>query len=152
MVQLPTGEYMEDKAINLGSNRFTFRPQLGVMHTRHNWSFELTGAVSFFTDNDSFFNGNRLERDPLYTLDSHIVYTFQSGLWAAISGGLTTGGQTAVNGREKNDRREDVGWAISAGFPITRWLGVKVAYIDSQRRALVGNDSETFAVGLTASW
>lgn len=152
LVQLPTGEYFEEKAINLGSNRYTFRPQLGVTHTRYDWSFEVTGAVSFFTDNDSFFNGHTLERDPLYTLDSHIIYTLRSGLWFAVSGGLGIGGRTTIDGRENNDRREDLGWAISAGLPITPWLGVKVAYIDSARRALVGNDSETIAVGLTASW
>ena len=32
VLHLPTGDYMEDKLINLGSNRFTFRPQLGVVH------------------------------------------------------------------------------------------------------------------------
>jgi hypothetical protein len=152
MMQLPTGEYMKDKLINLGANRFTFRPQLGAVHRMANWSFELTGAVAFFTDNDEFFNGNKLKQDPLFTLDSHVVYTFRSGFWSALSVGLAAGGETSVNGNDKNDRREDVGWALSAGYPITNWLGVKVAYIDSRRRARVGNDSETIAVGLTASW
>jgi hypothetical protein len=33
-MQLPTGEYMSDKLINLGTNRFTFRPQIGLVHNR----------------------------------------------------------------------------------------------------------------------
>ncbi|MBK7519074.1 MAG: transporter [Gammaproteobacteria bacterium] len=34
-VQLPLGRYDEDKLINLGQNRYVFRPQLGVLqHTR----------------------------------------------------------------------------------------------------------------------
>jgi len=64
VVQLPTGDYMEDKLINLGSNRFTFRPQLGVVHNRGKWSMELTGEVLLYTDNDDFFNGKELEQDP----------------------------------------------------------------------------------------
>lgn len=152
MVQLPTGEYMKDKLINLGTNRFSFRTQLGAVRKWHAWSFELTGAVSFFTDNDSFFNGNKLTQDPFYTLDSHLVYTFRSGFWTALSAGAGFGGQTAINGIAKDDEKEDVSWAVSAGLPITNWLGIKAAYIDSRRRTRVGNDSETFAVGLTASW
>lgn len=151
-MQLPTGEYMKDKLINIGSNRFAYRPQFGVVHKRYAWSFELNGAVAFFSDNDSFFNGNKLKQDPLYTLDGHVVYTFRSGLWAALSAGLGVGAETAINGNEKNDAREDVGWAISAGLPVTDWLGFKVAYIQTRHRATVGNDVETFAVGLTTSW
>jgi len=44
-VQLPTGNYMDDKLINLGTNRYSFRPQLGVVHTRGKWSIEATGAA-----------------------------------------------------------------------------------------------------------
>jgi len=34
VVQLPTGDYMNNKLINLGTNRYAFRPQLGVVHNR----------------------------------------------------------------------------------------------------------------------
>jgi hypothetical protein len=37
-VQLPTGEYFDDRLINLGTNRFMFRPQIGVQHQRRNWT------------------------------------------------------------------------------------------------------------------
>ena len=42
-VQMPTGDYMDDKLINLGTNRFTFRPQVGVAHKQGKWSTEATG-------------------------------------------------------------------------------------------------------------
>jgi len=64
-VRLPTGQYMDDKLINLGENRFVFRPQLGVLHTRNHWTVEGTAEVAFYTDNDDFFNGKRLEQKPL---------------------------------------------------------------------------------------
>ena len=31
-LQIPTGQYFNDKLLNLGTNRVTFRPQLGVVH------------------------------------------------------------------------------------------------------------------------
>ena len=60
VVKLPTGDYMDDKLINLGTNRFTFRPQLGLVHNRGKLSMELSGAIWLYTDNNDFFNGKKL--------------------------------------------------------------------------------------------
>ena len=76
---------MEDKLINLGNNRFTFRPQFGVLHNRGKWAMELTTAAWLYTDNDEFFNGRHLEQDPFFTADSHLIYTFRPGLWLSAS-------------------------------------------------------------------
>ncbi len=151
-VQLPTGDYMDDKLINLGTNRFTFRPQLGVVHTRGNWSIELTGAAWIYTDNDEFFNGNKLEQDPLYTIQAHLVHTFRPGIWAGASVGYGYGGESTVNGVEKHDRKGNLAWALSFSYPITRQLGVKVAYIGTRTQESVGLDSDTIAVGCSIFW
>ena len=74
-VQLPTGDYMDDKLINLGTNCFTFRPQAGIVHMRGKWTLEATGIVALFTENDEFFNGKKLEQDPHYALNTHLIYT-----------------------------------------------------------------------------
>ena len=50
VVRLPTGDYMEDKLINLGNNRYTFRPQAGINHTWGKWTAEATAEVAFYTD------------------------------------------------------------------------------------------------------
>lgn len=42
VLQLPTGQYYDNKLINLGDNRFTFRPQLGAVHNWGRWSGEFT--------------------------------------------------------------------------------------------------------------
>lgn len=151
-LQLPTGEYMDDKLINLGSNRYTFRPQVGVVHTRGKWSVETTGIVAFFSDNDEFFNANKLEQDPLYTLNSHLIYTLRPGFWASLSGGYNYGGISTVNGIEKDDRKQFVAWAVSFGFPLSRHLGAKLSYIGTRTQESTGSDSDTFAAGLSAFW
>jgi hypothetical protein len=152
VVQLPTGEYKDDKLINLGTNRYTFRPQLGVVHNRGKWSMELTGAVYIYTDNNDFFNGNKLETDPLYTLETHLVYTFRPGLWAATGAGYGYGGESTVNGENKDDRKENIGWAFSFGYPITPQLGVKVAYLGIRSQESIGQDSDSIGVALSAFW
>jgi len=151
-VQLPTGDYMDDKLINLGTNRFAFRSQLGVVHDRGKWSMELTGAVWLYTENDDFFNGNELEQDPLYTLQTHLVYTFRPGIWTAAGIGYAYGGESILNGEEKNDRKGNLVWAISMGYPITRQLGVKVVYLNTRTQETVGQDADSLAVGFSFLW
>jgi hypothetical protein len=152
VVQLPTGDYMNDKLINIGTNRYTFRPQLGMMHSRGKWALELTGAVYLYTDNDDFFNGNKLEQDPFYTIQSHLIYTFRPGLWTAAGAGYGYGGESTLNGEKNNDRRENLGWTCSFGFPITRQTGVKIAYLAIRSQESIGQDSDSIGVAFRFFW
>lgn len=152
VVHLPTGEYMDDKLINLGSNRYTVRPQIGVVHNRGKLSLECTGSVWFYTDNNDFYNGNKLEQDPLYTAQSHLIYSFRPGLWASASIGYSYGGESRVNGGEKNDLKEELGWAFSLGFPIARQLGVKFVYLGTRSQQPTGKDTDNIAAAFSYFW
>jgi hypothetical protein len=151
-VQLPTGDYLDDKLINLGSNRFTFRPQLGVIHTRGKWSAEATGYVTLYTDNTDFFNGKRLETEPLYVVNCHLVYTFRPAVWIGASAGYDFGGRSTVDGVEKDDRKQDLIWALSIGIPVNRYLGIKFGYVAARTQERTGSDSDTFAIGVSTFW
>ena len=151
-VQFPTGEYMEDKLINLCTNRFTFRRQLGVVHNRGAWSFESTAVVALFTENDEFFGGNVLEQDPFYSVDSHVVYTVGPGLWSGVGLGYGYGGENTVNGKGSGDRKENFAWGLSFGYPVTPRWGFKVACIGTGTREAVGSDTNTIIVGVSTFW
>jgi hypothetical protein len=151
-IQFPTGDYMNDKLINLGTNRFTFRPQFGVVHTRGKWSAEATGTVALHTDNTDFFNGKKLEQEPLYTINGHLIYTFLPGAWASASAGYDYGQTSTVDGVEKDDRKQNLAWALSCGFSINRYLAFKVAYLGTRTQESIGFDSDTFAMGVSAFW
>lgn len=148
-VQLPTGEYMDDKLINLGTNRYTFRPQVGLVHSWGKWSTEVTGMVALYSDNDDFLSGKKLAQDPLYILHGHIIYTFRPGIWASASAGYDYGGVSTVDGERKDDRKQNVGWALSCGLPLSRNLGVKLSYIGVRTQEPTGADSDTFTFGLS---
>jgi Putative MetA-pathway of phenol degradation len=144
-LQLPTGQYHSDKLINLGDNRFTFRPQIGAIHNWGQWSAELTVQTWFYTANDDFFNGRKLEQDPVYTADANLIYTFRPGLWAAGSIGYAGGGTTTVNGVSNDDNESNLAFGFSVGLPISRAVGVKLYYIGSRTQTDTGQDTDTFA-------
>ncbi|RLB69892.1 MAG: transporter [Deltaproteobacteria bacterium] len=151
-VRLPTGKYMEDKLINLGQNRFVFRPQFGVIHTRGKWTTEVTGEAAFYTDNDEFFNGKRLEQKPLYIIHTHLIHTFRPGLWVGASLGYDYGGENSIDGTDKDNRKQEIGWAFSFGYPINRYSGIKVAYIGTRTQESTGFDSDMLTASLSFLW
>ena len=122
------------------------------MHNRGPWSFEATGIASFYTDNDEFFDGNKLEQDPFYTLEGHVIHTFRPGLWVTGSAGYGYGGESTVNGNGKDDHKENFALGFSFGYPITRRWGIKMTYLGTRTRELVGFDSDTIAFGLSTFW
>jgi hypothetical protein len=152
IVQFPTGQYYDDKLINLGNNRFAFRPQLGAVHNWGKWSAELTGQGWFFTDNNDFYNGKRLEQDPMYGADTHVIYTFRPGLWVSGSFGYAGGGTTTVNGISSNNDQSNIGWGLALGLPISRAVGVKFGYIGTRTQVGTGMDTDTFACAISVMW
>ena len=145
-VTVPIGEYYEDKLLNLGQNRFVIRPQLGFVHSRGPWSFELTGSVLFYTDNSEYWGGKRLEQKPIFVLQSHIVRTFSRGIWASVSGGYNWGGESTVDGVEKDNQKADLLWALSVGMPVSRRSSIKIAYASGRTRKNLGSDTDNIAV------
>lgn len=144
-IRLPLGEYKQNKLLNLGENRYVFRPQLGFVHTRGHWSYELTGSVFLYTKNDEFFGNNKREQDPLYALQTHLIYSSPQRWWVSLGAAHDWGGESSLNGVKKDDRRRDVLFGVSAGVSIGSRSSVKLAYVGSRAREDVGKDTDSVA-------
>jgi hypothetical protein len=151
-IQLPTGDYLDDKLINLGSNRYNIRTRMGVVHKRGKWSMEMTGAVWFYTENDDFYNGNKLEQDPWFTLQGHLIHSFRPGVWVGLSLGYGYGAEATVNGEEKDDRKRDVVCALGYGFKLSPRVAAKIAYLGTRTKASTGLDSDSIVIALSKIW
>jgi hypothetical protein len=152
VVQLPTGEYFNDKLINLGTHRYTISPQFGVVHNHGKWSAEFSTSASFHTQNDDFFGGKKLEEDPYLIGQGHLIYTFRPGLWLGVSVGFGYGGESTIDGVSAEDRKFNLGWGLSMGIPVNRSFGFKLGYIGIRTRQDTGADTDTFAIGCSYQW
>ena len=47
----PLGQYTGRKLINIGANRWAFKPEVGVSHALGRWTIEGYGGVVLFTTN-----------------------------------------------------------------------------------------------------
>ncbi|NRB42169.1 MAG: transporter [Pseudomonadales bacterium] len=143
VLRLPTGQYDSDKLINLGNNRYSLRPQLGVTHMAGSWTAELTAELSLFSDNTDFNQGQRLEEEALYFVHAHIIYSFRPGVWLSASTGFDDGGKTRVNGKVTTEHKRNTGWALSAAYPINKKSGLRLNYVATGTREDTGLDSNT---------
>jgi hypothetical protein len=124
-VVAPWGQYDDSKLINIGTNRWAFKPEFGISKAMGPWTLEGTAGVTFYTDNNDFFGGNSLSQAPLYSLQGHVIYGFPSGIWASLDATCFTGGRTTVNGVLNSDLQQN--WRIGGtmAFPIDRLNSIK---------------------------
>lgn len=146
-LRVPLGEYQEDKLINLGQNRFAIGTQLGALHTRGEWSFELTGSMYLFTDNDEFFGESELEQDPLYAAQAHVVKTFGPGFWLSLGAAYGWAGESTVDGVDKDDEKSNLLYGTAFGFQIGDTQSLRFAYARGDTLADVGADTHSLAAG-----
>jgi hypothetical protein len=149
-ITAPLGEYLEERLINLGANRWIIRPQIGVVHNWDKWAAELTTSAWFFTDNDDFDVDKTREQDPLVSIQSHLIYTFRPGLWASLSAAYGGGARSTIDGVQANDQIGNVLVSVALGVPINRRQGFKIAYIHGETTKNTGSDYESVpAVGMS---
>lgn len=146
-VSLPLGDYDDDKLLNLGSNRFAITPQLGVVHVRGPWSFELTGSVSFFTDNDDFLVTRTLEQDPVWVVQGHVVYAPSPAWWASVGAAYDWGGASRVDGAASDDYRETAYFGVAGGVALDRRSSVQITYVGNRAQQAIGTDTDNVAIG-----
>ncbi|WP_027157993.1 transporter [Methylobacter luteus] len=127
-VTAPGGQYDAGKLLNLGTNRWSVKPEVGISKNLGPVTLELIGGVRFYTDNDDFFGGKVREQDPIYSMRGHLIYSFSHGIWAALDGTFYTGGQTTVDGIKRNNRLENTRLGATLALPITRYNSVKLYF------------------------
>jgi hypothetical protein len=125
-VFLPFGQYDPLRLVNLGTNRFTFKPELGVSKTIGALQVELTGGVSFYTVNYDFYNGKTRSQSPIGSLQGHLNYNFKKGIWAALDGTYYWGGHTTVDGVQGDDLQKNTRLGLTVVFPVNIHHSVKI--------------------------
>jgi len=125
VVSAPTGQYDGTRLVNIGTNRWAFRPELGVSHPAGHWTLEAYGGAWFFTVNDDYFGGHVRSQATILALQGHVAYTFLPGLWVALDGTWYDGGQSTVDGVVNNDRQKNVRVGVTAAVPLGRAQALK---------------------------
>jgi hypothetical protein len=147
----PTGDYNPTHLINIGSNRWALKPEIGLSQPLGNWFAEATTGVWVFTDNTAFFNGNVRGQDPIVDFQLHGGYNFRPGLWLAADATYYVGGETSVNGVGKHDLQANSRYGLTLSVPLPEGFSVKLAWSNWFTTRAAGN-FETVGATLQYRW
>jgi hypothetical protein len=147
----PLGQYDETRLVNIGMNRWTFKPEVGVSRAVDAWTFELKAGATLFTVNDDFNRGQTREQKPIYSTSGHAIYNFTRGRWASLDVNYFTGGGTTIAGTRKQDLQRN--WRVGAtyAFPAGARDSIKL-YASSGVSARTGNSFDLLGVAWQHRW
>jgi hypothetical protein len=150
-VGLPLGQYDPERLINLGANRWSFRPEIGLSHARGRFGFELAAGAWLFAENGEYFGGKTLEQRPLYFVKGSFIWTIRRGYWTGFSYGRANGGESLVDGVLRNDlqRNDRIGALVS--WPLGRSGAMKLTYTNGLSTRL-GADFDSLGLAYQYSW
>ena len=154
-----SGQYDPTKLINLGTNRWAVKPELGYSRRWGHWILDAYGGVWFFTTNSDFFSRNQFSpgtntqtQSPTGSFEGHLSYDFKPRLWLSLDGNYWFGGSTSLNGVQNiatSQRNSRVG--ATASIPLTRRQSIKLSYNDGAYIRYGGN-YQNISVGWQYGW
>jgi hypothetical protein len=149
---IPTGQYSNEKLINIGTNRWAFKPEFGLSFPYRRWTFEGAAGVWLFTDNTQTYPGSVVRsQDPLYTFQAHVGYTVRPGLWVAGDATYYAGGKTYANDVPGDTRQANSRAGVTVSVPLGKGHSVKVA-ASTGVDARVGSQFNTIGFAYQYLW
>lgn len=147
----PTGQYESSRLVNIGSNRWAFKPEIGLALPHGRWLFEASAGAWFYTDNDAVFGGRRREQDAIASVQAHVSCSFRAGWWVAASSTYYRGGRSTVDGIQNDDVHDNlrVGAVLSA--PLSAHQSIKLAWTSGVSTRF-GGDFDTWGVFWQYAW
>jgi len=150
-VSMPASQYDSSRVVNIGTHRWSFRPEVGISKAVGPWTLEFQAAATLFTDNRDFYGGHTRSQDPIYSLQGHVIYGFRSGVWASLDATTFAGGRTTLNGVRGDDRQQN--WRIGGtlAFPVDVRHSIKI-YASSGVSARTDNNYDLIGIAWQYRW
>jgi len=110
-ITAPTGSYHPDRVLNLGSDRWSFKPEIGLSHPfgpEQKWQVDAYANAYLYTDNTTFHGREVLRQQPLPGFEGHVSYSFRDNLWVSLDTRYSFRGTTFVDGVNQNNAQQNV--------------------------------------------
>jgi hypothetical protein len=154
----PTGQYDPARIFNPGTNRWAFKPELGLSRRWGKWVVDTYGAVWFFTTNPEFFSNNQFSpgintqsQRPIIAFEGHLSYG-QLRSWVSVDGNFWYGGRTSLNGVEnRNTLQANSRVGATGSVPVSKHQSLKFSY-SYGAIARFGGNFQNVSVAWQYSW
>jgi len=153
-ITAPTGQYNSNKILNLGSHRWTFKPEFAVSHPfgpAKKWQLDAYANAEFYTDNTAYRGVEILRQEPLPGVEAHLSYSFSEKVWASADTRYCFRGDTVLNGEDQDSSQQH----FTIGTEVNVSLNDKNSLVLEFAKAIVHQNSpiyKGFAVKYSYSW
>ncbi len=158
-VVAPTGQYDSTKLINYGTNRWAFKPEIGLSRRWGHWILDAYSGAWLYTTNPKFFSENQFNptitaqnQAPVIAMESHLSYDVRARAWASFDGNFWFGGKTRLNGVENpvtEQRSSRIGGTVS--IPFGKHVSLKCSYSNGAYIKYGGN-FQNLSIAWQYSW
>lgn len=151
-VGLPLGQYDTDRFLNIGANRWSFRPELAVVQpVARAWAVEGYAGVSLFTNNPEFLGTSTVTQAPLYALQGHLVRLLGRRGWLALNATWYSGGETRVDGVAQSNFTTNLRLGATGVYTFPGGHGIRAA-VSSGFYTRFGGDFDVVSLGYSYAW
>ena len=152
-VVAPSGLHVSKRLINIGTNRWTFKPEFAVSRPiGRRWLLDTYAGLWLFTANNSFYPGTLVRTQaPIAAFQAHVSYNLPRQIWASFDATYYTGGRTTIQGVWNDDRQSNSRVGATFVLPVGRRHSVKVA-VSSGAIIRYGADFSTVSFGWQTAW
>jgi hypothetical protein len=150
-VGMPTGPYSTDRLINVGANRWAFKPELGFSSSVGRWTTEVFGGVWFFTKNDPFYRGSVKRQAPIGSTQFHMHYAVSPRLTFSANANFYFGGRTTLNDEHKLDLQRNSRVGVTMVKPLPHGQTLRVA-VSGGAYTTIGADFTSLSVSWQRAW
>ena len=150
-IAAPGGRYNPKELVNLGTNRWTFKPDIGVSKRWGGFTTELSAGVFLFTDNTDYLQGKLLQQAPIYSFQGHVIYNFAPEVWCSADVNYYFGGRTVTDHASDDNLQQN--WRVggSLEFAVNRQNTIKLfGYTGVYART--GNNYDNIGVAWEYRW
>jgi hypothetical protein len=151
LINIPLSQYDPDRLVNIGTNRFTFKPELGISKTAGHFYLELSGGAAFYTVNHEFYQGKTRSQNPIGSVQGHVVYGLKRGIWASVDGTYYWGGATTVDGVKGNDLQKNTRLGATFALPVNLHNSLKL-YLSTGVSTRTGSDFNAIGLAWQYRW
>jgi hypothetical protein len=153
---IPSGDYSQTRALNLGANRWSL--QLGIpVNYYFGSSFldpnltvvEVLPSITVFSDNSSAFGGGSLSQDPLFKIESHVSRNLNQAIFVSLDGLWTYGGNTKTNGASNDNKQNSLSMGASLGLNLSKTTSIKFSYGKVVSKNDSGADGDMFRLSFS---
>jgi len=150
-VQAPTGQYDPKVLINLGANRWAFKPEVGVSTAHGRWVYEGAFGVWLYSRNSKFPGGFLRTQSPLLSTQAHLVRLVRQRHWIAFDTSYFAGAIGRVDGIKKSTNQSSLRVGLTYGLIFSGRQSVRFSYFDTTLARLGGN-TQSLGVAYQFLW